>query len=141
MVLVKEDFIKYQTTYTYIHTHTYIHACIHTYKLTYLHTYIHTWYPQDGGSRGDTEHCRSANQNSEYNRPKRKHEERNKEIICETLCTLINLFIKMEMMLEEGTKPKHRTDREISAMKTELNACRRNNNNNNNNNTHTRRGS
>ena len=35
----------------------------------------------------------------------------------------------MKVMLEELTKQKHQTDKEINAMKTELDACRRNNNN------------
>jgi len=51
-----------------------------------------------------------------------------KKAIYKTVSTLRNLFIKMKVMLEEGTKQKHQTDKEINAMKTELDACKKNNN-------------
>ena len=52
-----------------------------------------------------------------------------RKTIYETLSTLRNLFIKMKVTLEEGTKQKHQTDKENNAMNTELAACRRENSN------------
>jgi len=54
----------------------------------------------------------------------------NKELkknIYETVSTLRNQFIKMKVMLDEETKQKNQTEKEINGMKTELDACRRDN--------------
>jgi len=51
-----------------------------------------------------------------------------KKTIYESVSRLRNLFIKIKVMLVEGRKQKHQTDKKINAMKTELYACRRNTN-------------
>ena len=48
-----------------------------------------------------------------------------KKIIYKAVSTLRNVFIKMKVMLEEGTKQKNQTEKEINATKIELEACRR----------------
>ena len=50
-----------------------------------------------------------------------------KKNIYETVITLRNLFIKMTAMLEQGTRQKIRTEKEINAIKRELEVCRRTN--------------
>ena len=48
-----------------------------------------------------------------------------KKNIYERVSTLRNLFIKMKVILEEETGQKSQTEKEINAIKTELEACRR----------------
>jgi len=48
-----------------------------------------------------------------------------KKNIYETVSTLRNLFIKMKAMLEEGTRQKTQTEKEIKAMRTQLEASTR----------------
>jgi hypothetical protein len=48
-----------------------------------------------------------------------------KKNIYETVSTLRNLFNKMKLTIEEGTRQKSQTEKEIKALKTELEASRR----------------